>query len=170
VLGYIVGLEDETWPSLRAARARLARSEGDWLNAMYVTPHDWTPFGRDALRGAVVVEPDQRKWDYRHQVLAQRHLRPWQLFLGVKWLELWFHLRPGRLWAILRAPDRFRRRQLLWVLWHIGLVWLGEVLLFLRDALLRRRRAGGRGSAGGTRRRPVGRGTFPRRATAARAR
>jgi anaerobic magnesium-protoporphyrin IX monomethyl ester cyclase len=138
VLGHIVGFEDETPRSLRAMRRRLARYEGDWLNAMYVTPHDWAPFGRESLRREV-VEPDQTKWDYRHQVLGQKHLRPWQLFLGVKWAELWFHLRPRRLWALLRTRDRFRRRQLLWVLLHTGLVWVGEVLEFLRRAFSRDR-------------------------------
>jgi anaerobic magnesium-protoporphyrin IX monomethyl ester cyclase len=138
VLGHIVGFEDETPRSMQATRRRLKHYEGDWLNAMYVTPHDWTPFGRESLRREV-VEPDQTRWDYRHQVLAQTYLRPWQLFLWVKWIELWFHLRPRRLWAILRTRDRFRRRQLLWVLLHIGLVWVGEVLEFLRTAFTRRR-------------------------------
>ncbi len=108
---------------------------------MYVTPHDWTPLGRAALEQPV-VEPDLGKWDYRHQVLAQRHLRPWQLFLWVKWLELWFHLRPGRLWALWRERDRFRRRQILWVVLHIGLVWLGEIVEFVCDRLGRRRSRG----------------------------
>jgi anaerobic magnesium-protoporphyrin IX monomethyl ester cyclase len=89
VLGHIVGFEDETPESLQATRRRLKRYEGDWMNAMYVTPHDWTPFGRESLRREV-VEPDQTKWDYRHQVLGQRHLRPWQLFLGKS-------VAPGRL-------------------------------------------------------------------------
>jgi anaerobic magnesium-protoporphyrin IX monomethyl ester cyclase len=97
---------------------------------MYVTPHAWTEFGRQEA-DREVVEPDQQKWDYRHPVLAQEQLRPWQLFVGVKWLELCFHLRPRRLWAVLRERDRFRRWQLLWVFLHIGLVWVGEVLEFL---------------------------------------
>src|SRR5204862_1289363 len=126
-----------------AAQARLIHYDGDWLNAMYVTPHDWTPFGQQA-RLRELVEPDQRKWDYRHQVLAQKHLKPWQLFARVKWLELWFHLRPSRLWGILRSRDRFRRRQILWVMGHIGVVWLGEVLEFLRDHFWKERRVGGR--------------------------
>jgi anaerobic magnesium-protoporphyrin IX monomethyl ester cyclase len=105
---------------------------------MYVTPHDWTPFGQEARRRGV-VERDQGNWDYRHQVLAEQHLAPWQLFAGVKWLEFWFHLRPRRLWALLRARDRFRRQQTFWVLRHIGLVWLGEVLEFVRGAVRRRR-------------------------------
>jgi anaerobic magnesium-protoporphyrin IX monomethyl ester cyclase len=139
VLGHIVGFEDETPESLRAMRRRLKRYEGDWLNAMYVTPHDWTPFGRESLRREV-VELDQTKWDYRHQVLGQKHLRTWQLFLWVKWIELWFHLRPRRLWAILSTRENFLRRQLLWVLLHIGQVWVGEVVEFLRTAFSCRRR------------------------------
>jgi anaerobic magnesium-protoporphyrin IX monomethyl ester cyclase len=139
VLGHIVGFADETPRSLRSTQQRLRRYDGDWLNAMYVTPHDWTPFGHEALRGEV-VESDQTKWDYRHQVLGQTHLRPWQLFWRVKWLELWFHLRPRRLWAILRTRDPFQRRQLLWVMLHIGQVWVGEVLGFVRSAFSHRPR------------------------------
>lgn len=137
VLGHIVGFEEETPASLQAMRRRLKRYEGDWLNAMYLTPHDWTPFGRESLRRQV-IEPDQTKWDYRHPVLSQRHLRAWQLVLWVKWIELWFHLRPRRLWAILSTRQKQRRRQLLWVLLHIGQVWVGELLELLRAAFSRR--------------------------------
>src|SRR5262249_20526917 len=133
---HIVGLGDETWTTLKATRSRLAWYQGDWLNAMYVTPHDWTEFGRETLHREV-VERDQRNWDYRHQVLGQRHLRPWQLFLWVKWAELWFPLRPRRLLALLRARSRFCR-QMWWVMLHIGLVWLGEILEFVRNRLQRR--------------------------------
>jgi anaerobic magnesium-protoporphyrin IX monomethyl ester cyclase len=136
VLGHIVGLADETPASLQATRRRLTRYDGDWLNAMYVTPHDWTPFGQESLRREV-IERDQTRWDYRHQVLGQRHLRPGQLFLWVKWVELWFHLRPRRIWAIVRTWDRFRRRQLLWVLLHTGLVWIGELLEYFRSGFFR---------------------------------
>jgi anaerobic magnesium-protoporphyrin IX monomethyl ester cyclase len=129
ILGHIVGLGDESWPAFRAARRDLAEYDGDYLNAMYVTPHDWTPFGRAAL-GRRVVEPDPQRWDYRHQVLAETRLRPWQLLLAVKWLEVCFHLRPRRVWSILREPDRFRRRQLLWCALHTGLVWVAELAEF----------------------------------------
>lgn len=139
VLGHVVGFEQETWATLAATRKRLVHYDGDWLNAMYVTPHDWTPFGAES-RLRAVIEPDQRRWDYRHQVLGQRHLKPWQLFLWVKWVELWFHLRPRRLRAILGTRDRFRCRQLLWVLLHVGLVWVGEIVEFLGHALDRRGR------------------------------
>ena len=139
VLGHIVGFGEETGAKLRAVQARLVRYDGDWLNAMYVTPHDWTPFGQDSLQRGL-VELDQRKWDYRHQVLAQKHIKPWQLFAHVKWLELWFHLRPSRLWRILRTRDRFARRQVFWVMWHVGMVWVCEVLEFLRDGFVKSKR------------------------------
>jgi anaerobic magnesium-protoporphyrin IX monomethyl ester cyclase len=144
VLGHIVGLGEETWATFRRARARLAHYDGDWLNAMYVTPHSWTPFGRE-VQDRKVVEEDQRNWDYRHQVLAQRRLAPWQLFAAVKWLELCFHLSPRRLWSLLTMRDCFRRRQLLWVYLHIGLVWLGEVAEFMQGIVSRRPRRPGVG-------------------------
>ncbi|MGH2542593.1 MAG: hypothetical protein ACRDIB_07345, partial [Ardenticatenaceae bacterium] len=90
----------------------------------------WTEFAR-AVRDRRIVQPDQQKWDYRHQVLDQPHLKPWQLFAAVKWLELCFHLRPRKLLKPLFAPDVFRRQQHLWSLWHTGLVWLAEVAEFL---------------------------------------
>ena len=130
ILGHIVGFGDEDRSTFRTALRQLRLYDGDHLNAMYVTPHAWTPFGRE-VEGRRVVQPDLSKWDYRHQVLAQRSLRPWQLFLAVKWLELRFHLRPARLWAIHRERDPGRRHQHFWVLRHSALVWLAEVFEFL---------------------------------------
>jgi anaerobic magnesium-protoporphyrin IX monomethyl ester cyclase len=130
VIGHIVGFGDETWATFRTALRQLCLYDGDYVNAMYVTPHSWTPFSRNA-RSRLVAQMDQRKWDYRHQVLAQNHLAPWQLFARVKWLEWCFHLRPRRLWAILREPNRDRLRMRMWVYLHIGLVWLAEILEFV---------------------------------------
>src|SRR3954469_13770287 len=77
IIGYIVGFGGEDRSSFRMALRQLRLSEGDYLNAMYVTPHAWTPFGEE-VRGRGIVQPDQEQWDYRHQVLAQDKLRPWQ--------------------------------------------------------------------------------------------
>ncbi len=130
IIGHIVGLQDETPATLRAARQQLRAYDGDWLNAMYMTPHDWTPLGKQVVQGRA-IEPDLRKWDYRHQVVEQRQMSRGQIFLHVKWMELVFHLRPRRLLAALFAPDRFRRRQSRWVMVHIGLVWLAEIVEFV---------------------------------------
>lgn len=123
ILGYIVGLQDETRESLRAATRQLIAYDGDYLNAMYLTPHGWTPQS-DAVRHVPRVEHDQQKWDYRHQVLQHEELTPWQLFWGVKRMELRFHLR--HVTKLFTESDPLRRRQRWWTLRHIGSVWLCE--------------------------------------------
>jgi anaerobic magnesium-protoporphyrin IX monomethyl ester cyclase len=130
ILGHIVGLADDNWDTFRGANRQLRLYDGDFLNAMYVTPHSWTQFGTEA-RDRPTVQRDQQKWDYRHQVLDQKRLKPWQLFLAVKWLELVFHLHPARLLKTTYFRDRFTRRQLNWSLLHISLVWLAEVYEFI---------------------------------------
>jgi anaerobic magnesium-protoporphyrin IX monomethyl ester cyclase len=130
IIGHIVGLGEDTWADVRRARRALAAYDGDYLNAMYATPHGWTAFAREQA-GRRVVQTDQRRWDYRHQVLEERHLRPWQLFAAVKWLELTFHLRPRRLARLLFDRDRTRRREAWWTARHTALVWLAEIAEFL---------------------------------------
>lgn len=130
IIGQVVGFGEEDRASFRTAMRQLRLYDGDYLNAMYATPHAWTPFARE-VEGRPVVEPDQARWDYRHQVLGQRRLRPWRLFLQVKSLELRFHLTPRRVWSLLRGGDPFGRRQRLWVHVHIGLVWMAEVVEFV---------------------------------------
>jgi anaerobic magnesium-protoporphyrin IX monomethyl ester cyclase len=149
VIGHIVGFGDETWADLRRARRALAMYDGDYLNAMYATPHSWTAFAREQA-GRRVVQTDQRRWDYRHQVLEQAHLKPWQLFAAVKWLELHFHLRPSRLRRVLFAGDRARRQEAWWTMRHTTMVWLMEIVEFVRHVRFARRP------------RPLGAGTGPR--------
>jgi hypothetical protein len=112
----------------------LLRYDGDFVNALYVTPHAWTPLGH-ALRDAPIVEPDLWRWDYRHQVVGVRHLSPGQLLLGVKLVELIYHLSPRRLWRILAAPGRDVRRQLRHCAAHIAAVYGFEVWEPIRDRL-----------------------------------
>lgn len=126
VIGHVVGLGEETWRGFRQTLRQLKLYDGDYLNAMYVTPHSWSEFAQEVAE-APVVQTDQSKWDYRHQVLGQKTLKPWQIFLGVKWLEVCFHLQPRKLLAMLTMPDRDLRRQTLWTLFHTGMVWLAEV-------------------------------------------
>ncbi len=137
IVGHIVGFEEETWTTFRTALRQLQLYDGDYLDAMYVTPHAWTPFGEE-VQGRGVVQLDQAKWDYRHQILAQKHLHPWQLFLAAKWLELRFHLTPRRLWSMIRGGDRLRRSQRRWVFRHITMVWLAEIVEFLFGTTLAR--------------------------------
>lgn len=137
IIGHIVGFGGEDRSTFGTALRQLRLYDGDYLNAMYVTPHAWTPFGEES-RGRRVVQPDQAKWDYRHQVLEQERLRPWQLFWAVKWLELRFHLRPRRLLALLGGRDRLRRHQRRWVFRHIAAVWVAEAAGFVLGRLFAR--------------------------------
>jgi anaerobic magnesium-protoporphyrin IX monomethyl ester cyclase len=127
VLGYMIGLKEETWETFRTSVAQLIHYDGDFVNAVHATPHGWTQFGRQ-VRDRLLVQRDLSNWDYRHQIIAQPNLSPWKIFFAVKWLELRFHARPGRLWSILRMKNPFLRQQLLWTSFHTGLLWLGEVI------------------------------------------
>jgi len=128
IIAHVVGLKDETWKTFRTAAEQLAHYDGDFVNVTYVTPHSWTEFGRRSNQNHV-IQLDQSKWDYRHQVLDQTHLSPWKIFLATKLLEFRLHARPGKLWSIIRNQDRFLRKQLLWCFLHTGLLWLSEVIL-----------------------------------------
>lgn len=131
IVDYIFGLEDETPKTIWRGLRGLWRYDGDFVNALYLTPHAWTPLGHE-LQGAPIVEPDVARWDYRHQVLAVDHLTPTQLFLGVKLVELAYHLHPRRLARILAAREGRLRRQLRFSLWHTSAVFcyeLGEHLV-----------------------------------------
>jgi anaerobic magnesium-protoporphyrin IX monomethyl ester cyclase len=126
IIDYIFGLEDETLRTLWRGLRGLLRYDGDFVNALYLTPHSWTALGRE-LRDAPIVEPDLWRWDYRHQVVGVSRLSPAQLFLGVKLIELIYHLHPRRLWRIMAAAEPRVRRQLRHCVGHITAVFWYEV-------------------------------------------
>jgi anaerobic magnesium-protoporphyrin IX monomethyl ester cyclase len=126
MVGHIVGFEEETAGDYWRALRQLLLYDPDLLNAMYVTPHRWTAFYRDSI-GREVIEADQSRWDYRHQILGTRHLRPWQTAALVKLTEAAVHLRPRAFWRLMAYPDRQIRRAFRWCVAHSSLVWLAEV-------------------------------------------
>lgn len=126
IVDYMFGIEDETAVTIRRGLAGLHRYDGDFVNALYLTPHDWTPLGH-AARSAPVVEPDLARWDYRHQVLAVRTMSPGRLVVAVKLVELIYHLHPQRLWRVVAHPDRRLRRHLRFSYLHTARVFLAEV-------------------------------------------
>ena len=82
---------------------------------LYVTPHRWTGFF-DEAKDRKVIQLDQRRWDYKHQVLATRHLPPWLVITFVKLMEVAMQTRPRalrRLWnrdPKLQAAQRWYYR------------------------------------------------------------
>ena len=130
MVGHIVGFEEERFQTYWHALRQLLYYDPDLLNAMYVTPHRWTSFYRDN-QDRPVVEPDQSKWDYRHQVLGTRYLRPWQIFFMVKATEALIQLRPRSLSRLLFYRDKSQRRALRWCCRYASRVWFAEIYEFL---------------------------------------
>ena len=100
----IYGLEDESWKTIREKFKNLLELDSDILNACYLMPHFWTAQGRTA-KPADVIQSDLSKWTYRNQIITTPHLRPFELFMGVKLTEALFHLRPMALRRIFFGKD-----------------------------------------------------------------
>ena len=109
---WVVGFEEETGRDYRHGLRQLLSYDPDQVQVMYVTPHRWTPYFREAA-AREVIQLDQRKWDYKHQVLGTRYLKPWQVLLWVKWIECVMQLRPKSL-ARLFHRDRPIRACIHW--------------------------------------------------------
>jgi anaerobic magnesium-protoporphyrin IX monomethyl ester cyclase len=130
---YVVGFEEERnadyWRSLK----QLLSYDPDQIQLLYATPHRWTPYARlEAERR--VIQPDQRKWDYKHQVLATRHLPSWRVLLWVKFIEAVMQLRPRALLRVLAHSHPAFKDAMRWY-YRIGRkVWPYEIWnFFFRD-------------------------------------
>ena len=137
MMGHVVGFAEETdrtyWQTLK----QILFYDPDLINAMYVTPHRWTPFYAE-IAGRGVIQPSLSKWDYRHQVLSTPHVPAWRVFAWVKATEALVSLRPRALRRVLAHPDRSIRQALRWCVRRSSLVWLDEIVDFLfRDRRLR---------------------------------
>ena len=128
----IFGLAEERWRDYWHTWRRLRIYDPDMLNGMFMTPHRWTPFYAETGE-RIVIEQNPSHWDYRHQVLATRHLAPWQDFLAVKALEFAIHLRPRALLRLFCHPDADIRRALRWCIRRATRVWGSEIREFLRS-------------------------------------
>lgn len=136
MMGHIVGFEEETDRDHWAALKQILFYDPDLLNAMYVTPHRWTPFYAE-IAGRGAIQPDLSKWDYRHQVLSTPHIPAWRVFLWVKLTELVVSARPRALRRILAHRDRSIRSALRWCFRNSAFVWLDEIVDFVfRDKRL----------------------------------
>ena len=70
---YVVGFEEETHRDYWHGLKQLLSYDPDQIQLLYVTPHRWTQFFKIQPRRQV-IQTDKRKWDYKHQVLATRHM------------------------------------------------------------------------------------------------
>jgi anaerobic magnesium-protoporphyrin IX monomethyl ester cyclase len=133
---WVVGFDEETdrdhWRGLR----QLLSYDPDQIQMLYVTPHRWTPYFRLAA-GRQVIRTDPRHWDYKHQVLATRHMAPWRVLLCVKFTEMVLQCRPKAICRVLFHPDRGLRHAMRWYTQMGRRVWPYEIFHFLRDRLVK---------------------------------
>lgn len=130
---YVVGFEEERdrdyWRSLR----HLLSYDPDQIQLLYVTPHRWTAY-YDLAASRRVVQTDRRRWDYKHQVLATRHLSPWRVLLWVKFIEAVMQLRPRALRRLYLHHDPEIRYAMRWYSSIGRRVWPYEIWnFFFRD-------------------------------------
>jgi len=132
---WVVGFEEETdrdhWRGLR----QLLDYDPDQIQMLYVTPHRWTPYFRVAA-DRKIIQLDQRRWDYKHQVLATRHMSPWRVLLWFKFTELFLQCRPKALYRTFLHPDRQLRHAMRWYGQMGRRVWPYEIFNFIRDPLV----------------------------------
>ncbi|NEX92146.1 magnesium-protoporphyrin IX monomethyl ester anaerobic oxidative cyclase [Caulobacter sp. 17J65-9] len=134
---WVAGFEDQTDADLLRGLRQLISYDPDQIQALYVTPHRWTPYYRLA-EDRRVVQPDQTKWDYKHQVLAMKRMPPWRVFLLVKLVEACAQLRPRALWRVVSHPDPKIRHAMRWYYRMGRRVWIHEIVsFFFRDRHLR---------------------------------
>lgn len=110
---WVVGFEEETDRDYYHGLKQLLAYDPDQIQLMYVTPHRWTPYFRLAATRNV-IQLDQKKWDYKHQVLSTSHMKPWRVILWVKAIELVMQLRPKSLWRLYTHHDRPIRDCIRW--------------------------------------------------------
>ena len=127
---YVVGFEEERDADLWRSLRHLLRYDPDQIQLLYVTPHRWTPFYK-TVEHRRVIQLDTRRWDYKHQVLATRHMPPWRLFLWFKSIELILQLRPKALRRLLLHPDPVIRQSMRWYSEMGRRTWFKEVFEFV---------------------------------------
>jgi anaerobic magnesium-protoporphyrin IX monomethyl ester cyclase len=127
---WVAGFEEDDDRSFRRGLRQLLAYDPDQIQALYVTPHRWTPYFRVAA-GRRVIQTDVRRWDYKHQVLSTRHLPPWRVLLWVKMIEALVQLRPKAIWRTLFQPDARLRHAMRWYARMGRRVWFFELKNFL---------------------------------------
>jgi anaerobic magnesium-protoporphyrin IX monomethyl ester cyclase len=126
---YVVGFGEETLRSFYNSLQQLLLYDPDQIQLLYVTPHQWTPYFKE-IKDKQILQPDQTKWDYKHQVIATQILEPWKVILCVKLIELVMQIRPSALKRLFFHQDARLRDAMRWYT-NIGRkVWFYELFHF----------------------------------------
>ena len=126
---YVVGFGEERTIDFYNSLKHLLSYDPDQIQLMYATPHRWTPYFEE-VKDREVILADQSKWDFKHQVLALKHLQAWKAIIYVKLIEMILQSRPKTLQRLLFHRDK-RIRKAMWWYTNIGKrVWLWELIEF----------------------------------------
>jgi anaerobic magnesium-protoporphyrin IX monomethyl ester cyclase len=130
---WVADFEDVRDRDFFRAFRQLISYDPDQITALFVTPHRWTGYYRHAM-GRRVIQMDQRRWDYKHQVLEARHVPAWRVNLWVKLIELFVQARPRALRRVFFGYDRASRHGMRWYARMGRRVWFHEWRnFFFRD-------------------------------------
>lgn len=127
---WVAGFDDQTDSDLLRGLRQLISYDADQIQALYVTPHRWTPYYRLA-QNRLVVQQDLTKWDYKHQVLGMSRMSPVRLFAWVKLIEAAAQLRPRALMRWIWHPDPKIRHAIRWYYRMGRRVWIHEIAAFI---------------------------------------
>jgi anaerobic magnesium-protoporphyrin IX monomethyl ester cyclase len=126
VAGFAQETDRDYWRTLR----QLIEYDPDQIQAVYATPHRWTPFAQQQATHRV-VQTDLSRWDYKHQVLESTLVPNWRVLLWVKFIEAVCQLRPKSLLRLLVHPNPVFRAGMRWYS-NIGRrVWIYEIWQWL---------------------------------------
>jgi anaerobic magnesium-protoporphyrin IX monomethyl ester cyclase len=126
VAGFVQEKDSDYWRTLR----QLLSYDPDQIQALYATPHSWTPFALQESKHRV-VQTDLSRWDYKHQVLEGTHVPNWRVLLWMKFIETICQLRPKSLFRVLAHRDKLFRQGMRWYS-NIGRrVWVYEIWQWL---------------------------------------
>lgn len=126
---YVIGFGNETPGNFYNSLRQLLYYDPDQIQLLYATPHKWTPYF-DETKEQRIIQPDQKKWDYKHQVIATENLKPWMVILFVKLIELIMQGRPKALKRLLFHKDARLRNAMRWYTRIGRKVWFYELSQF----------------------------------------
>jgi anaerobic magnesium-protoporphyrin IX monomethyl ester cyclase len=109
VADFAQATDRDYWRTLR----QILSYDPDQIQALYATPHRWTPFAREQANRRV-IQTDLSRWDYKHQVLESKSVPNWRVLLWVKVIEAVSQLRPKSLIRLFAHPDRGFRAAMRW--------------------------------------------------------
>ncbi len=126
---YVVGFGEEKTKDFYNSLKQLLSYDPDQVQLLYVTPHKWTPYFEDVKEKDIILT-DQRKWDYKHQVIATQYLKPWVVIIYVKLIEIIMQTRPSAIKRLLFHKEARLRSAMRWYTRIGRRVWFWELYQF----------------------------------------